>query len=161
MKSDFSSSGESFLARGERNNERELPRPRGGVVVVPYDAIHIPRAIPDGFGKKLFNQKEFLKSKFKFEQDIVFNPKSEESYLYLAKIFNKEENDDLEEQNLNTVIMLNPKNEEAIFNLAKLKLDNSDYKKSKELNDRLSSLCDKFCARSKKLKVEIENLSKK
>ena len=31
--------------------------------------------------------------------------------------------------------MLNPKNEEAIYNLAKLKLDSSDYKKSKELNE--------------------------
>ena len=68
---------------------------------------------------------------------------------------------DLEEQNLNTVILLNPKNEEAIYFLAKLKLDSSDYKKSKELNDRLISLCNKFCNKSKKLKIEIENLSKK
>ena len=52
MKSDLSSSDEIIRARGERNNERELPRPRGGVVVVPYDAAHIPRVIPDGFGKK-------------------------------------------------------------------------------------------------------------
>ena len=40
-------------------------------------------------GVKLFEQKKYLDSKFKFEQDIVFNPKSEFSYLYLAKIFNK------------------------------------------------------------------------
>ena len=33
----------------------------------------------------------------------------------------------MEEQNLNTVILINPKNEEAIYNLAKLKLDSSDY----------------------------------
>ena len=57
--------------------------------------------------------------------------------------------------------MINPKNEEAIYNLAKLKLDSSDYKKSKELNDRLISLCNKFCEKSKKLKKEIKNLSKK
>ena len=59
---------------------------------------------------------------------------------------------DLEEQNLNTVILLNPKNEEAIYFLAKLKLDSSDYKKSKELNDRLISLCNKFCNKIKNLK---------
>ena len=59
------------------------------------------------------------------------------------------------------VILLNPKNEEAIYYLAKLKLDNSDYKKSKELNERLINLCSKFCSESKKLKIEIENLSKK
>ena len=31
------------------------------------------------------------------------------SYLYLSKIFNKQENNDLEEKNLKTVILLNPK----------------------------------------------------
>ena len=61
-------------------------------------------------------------------KDIVFNPKSEKSYLYLSKIFNKLEKN-LEELNLNTVILLNPKNEEALYNLAKLKLSSSDYKK--------------------------------
>ena len=66
-----------------------------------------------------------------------------------------------QEKNLNTVILLNPKNEEAIYNLAKLKLDASDYQKSKELNDKLNNICEKFCNKSKKLKVEIENLSKK
>ena len=67
----------------------------------------------------------------------------------------------MQEQNLNTVILLNPKNEEAIYNLAKLKLDTSDYKKSKELNERLINLCKKLCNQSQKIKIEIENLSKK
>ena len=58
-------------------------------------------------------------------------------------------------------MLLNPKNEEAIFSLAKLKLINSDYKKSKELNRRLKSICRNFCEESEKLKKEIENLSKK
>ena len=111
-------------------------------------------------GLNLFNNKKYEEAKFKFEQDIVFNPKSEMSYLYLSKIFKNLENKKLEEQNLNTVILLNPENEEAILNLAKLKLDSSDYKKSKELNDRLISLCVKFCDQSRKLKLEIENLSK-
>ena len=112
-------------------------------------------------GVKLYNKKKFEDAKFKFEQDIVFNPKSELSYLYLSKIFNKQKKTNLEEQNLNTVMLLNPENEEAIYYLAKLKLTSSDYKKSKELNKRLKSLCSKFCNQSDKLKVEIENLSKK
>ena len=112
-------------------------------------------------GVNLYNIKKFNQAKFKFEQDIVMNPKSEMSYLYLSKIFNKLNNKNLEEQNLNTVILLNPKNEEAIYNLAKLKLDASDYQKSKELNNRLKSLCDQFCDKSNKLNIEIENLSKK
>ena len=112
-------------------------------------------------GLRLFKKEKFAEAKFKFEQNIVFNPKSEISYLYLSKIFKNLKNKNLQEKNLNTVILLNPKNEEAIYNLAKLKLDVSDYQKSKELNDRLNNICEKFCNKSKKLKVEIENLSKK
>ena len=112
-------------------------------------------------GINLYNKNKYEDAKFKFEQDIVFNPKSEISYLYLAKIFNSLKDKDLEEQNLNTVILLNPKNEEATFNLAKLKLEASDYLKSKELIKKLSSFCSKYCLKSKKLEIEIENLSKK
>ena len=100
-------------------------------------------------GINLYKNKKFEEAKFKFEQDIVFNPKSEMSYLYLSKIFQNLDNKNLQEQNLHTVILLNPTNEEAIYNLAKLKLDSSDYKKSKELNERLINLCKKFCDKSK------------
>ncbi len=112
-------------------------------------------------GVELFNKNKFEDAKFKFEQDIVFNPKNELSYLYLSKIFNKKNNDDLEEQNLNTVMLLNPKNEEAIYNLAKLKLSTSDYEKSEELNIKLKLICINYCIKSEELKIEIDNLLKK
>ena len=112
-------------------------------------------------GLKFYKNNKFHEAKFKFEQDLVLNPKNELSYLYLSKIFKNLKKKELEEQNLNTVILLNPRNEDAIYSLARLKLDSSDYKKSKELNDKLMSLCDKFCDQSQKLKIEIENLSKK
>ena len=112
-------------------------------------------------GLTLFKNNKLNEAKFKFEQDIVFNPKNEKSYLYLSKVFKILEKRNLEEQNLNTVILLNPKNEEAIYNLAKLKLATSDYKKSKELNNILNSLCVEFCSQSQKLEIDIENLSKK
>ena len=95
-------------------------------------------------GINLYKNKKFEDAKFKFEQDLIYNPKSELSYLYLSKIFNKQDKKNLEEQNLNSVILLNPKNEEAIYSLAKLKLSASDYKKSKELNIRLRSICKSF-----------------
>ena len=112
-------------------------------------------------GVNLFNQNKLDEAKFKFEQDIVFNPKNELSYLYLSKIFNKKDDANLEEKNLNTVMLLNPKNEEAVYNLARLKLTSSDYSKSKELYKKLKSICVNFCNQSEKLKIEIENLSKK
>jgi len=82
-------------------------------------------------GKNFFDKKEYDLAKFKFEQDIVFNPKNESSYLYLAKIYNLKNNDNREEKNLNTVILLNPKNEEAILNLALLKIRKSNYEETK------------------------------
>ena len=112
-------------------------------------------------GIDLYNKNKFEDAKFKFEQEIVFNPKSEISYLYLSKIFNKQDKKDLEEKNLNTVVLLNPKNEEAIYNLVRLKLKSSDYQKSKELNKKLKSICSKLCNKSDQLKIEIDNLSKK
>ena len=127
--------------------------------VLPNILFAKPEYLQEGID--LFNKKKFEEAKFKFEKDIVFNPKSERSYLYLSKIFNKQDKKSLEEQNLNTVILLNPKNEEALYNLAKLKLDSSDYENSNELNEKLIILCKKFCSKSQKLKIEIENLSKK
>jgi tetratricopeptide (TPR) repeat protein len=112
-------------------------------------------------GIDLYNKKKFEEAKFKFEQDIVLNPKNELSYLFLSKIFNIKKNNSQEEQNLNTVILLNPNNEEALYQLAKLKLINSDYKKSIEINERLKLVCKKFCDQSNKLKIEIDNLLKK
>jgi len=108
-------------------------------------------------GLKLFNKEQFDKAKFKFEQDIVYNPKSESSYLYLSKIFNKKEKVELEEKNLNTVIKLNPKNEEAVYHLAKLKLKTSDFSESKKLVQELLSFCKTYCIKSKQLKSEIDN----
>ncbi len=112
-------------------------------------------------GLAFFKNQEFDKAKFKFEQDIVFNPKNEKSYLYLSKIFNKLKKKELEEKNLNTVILLNPKNEEATYNLAQLKLKESDYEESKKLVEQLLNFCKDFCQKSQSLKIDIENSIKK
>ena len=112
-------------------------------------------------GLDLYKKKKFNEAKFKFEQDLVFNPKSEKAYLYLAKIFNNQNKKKLEEQNLNSVILLNPKNEEATYNLLKLKLEESDYKESKKLLDKLFLFCKNYCEKSKLLKKEIENSLKR
>ena len=112
-------------------------------------------------GLALYKNNDLEKAKFKFEQDLVFNPKSEKSYLYLSRIFNIQKKKELEEKNLNTVILLNPKNEEAVFNLAKLRLDQSDYKGSKKLIEQLLNFCKNYCQKSTQLKIQIDNSSKK
>ena len=44
-------------------------------------------------GKKKYNEKKYEESKFLFQRSIVFNPKDYDSYLYLAKIYNFEDNE--------------------------------------------------------------------
>ena len=131
--------------------------------LIPFLFCTILNAETNNFqkGKSLFDEKKFDLAKFKFEKDIVFNPKNENSYLYLSKIFNFQEKKKLEEQNLKSVILINPKNEEAVYNLAKLKLKDSDYSGSKKLIEQLLVFCKSYCQKSKDLKIEIDNLQKK
>ena len=58
--------------------------------------------------KNLFDQGKFEESKFLFQRNIVFNPKDSNSYLYLAKIYQTEENEKEFEKNLNTTLLLTP-----------------------------------------------------
>jgi len=111
-------------------------------------------------GKILFDEKKYLDSKFYFEKEIVFNPKSENSYLYLAKIFKKQKKDILEENNLNTVLLLNPKNEEAIYLLALLNIKKSNFSEVNNLILTLTKVCKKMCFTKKELK-EMLNRSQK
>ncbi len=101
-------------------------------------------------GVKHFNNNEFDKSKIFFERDLVFNPKSEKSYLYLAKIFNKKENTEEEEVNLKNVLLLNPKNDEAIYMLALIKIDQSDYTEAENLINTFTLVCKSFCSKKKR-----------
>jgi len=87
-------------------------------------------------GIELFKKKKYEKSKILFEKDLVFDPKSEKSYLYLAKIFKEKDNDEEQEVNLNNVLLLNPINDEAIYLLTLLKIKQSDYNQAKELIDK-------------------------
>ena len=109
-------------------------------------------------GVKLFNEKKFPESKFKFEQDIVFNPKSENSYLYLAKIFKERDNDELQEQNLNTVILINPQNEEALYLLTLLNIKKSDYEESDKLIKKFNKVCKKICEKKSELILKLKTL---
>ena len=112
-------------------------------------------------GKNLFDEKKYDLAKFKFEQDIVFNPKNENSYLYLSKIYNFKNDDNQEERNLNTVILLNPKNEEAILNLALLKIRKSNYEETKKLIKKFKNVCKKLCQQTSYLQKKLDTVLKK
>ena len=111
---------------------------------LPFD---VKSTQPNSFerGVKLYKMKNFEKSKIFFERDIVFNPKNEVSYLYLAKIFKEKENDEEQEINLNNVLLLDQLNDEAIYMVSLLKIKQSDYDKSKELMDQFTLVCKTFC----------------
>ena len=112
-------------------------------------------------GKNLYDEKKYDLAKFKFEQDIVFNPKNENSYLYLAKIYKFKKQAKLEEKNLNTVILLNPKNEQAIYNLALLKIKKSNYDETKRLIKDFKKVCKKLCEKTSDLQKKLDTVLKK
>ena len=109
-------------------------------------------------GKTLFEKNEFDKSKIYFEKDIVFNPKSEKSYLYLAKIFDENKNDEEQEVNLNNVLLINPQNDEAIYMLTLLKIKQSDYDHAKELIHQFVLVCKSICHKKKEIQEKFEKL---
>ena len=110
-------------------------------------------------GIEHFKKKEFDKSKILFEKDIVFDPKSERSYLYLAKIFSNNSNDYEQEVNLNSVLLINPKNDEAIYMLALLKIKQSDYDHAKKLLDEFILVCKSFCSKKEEIQNKFEKMT--
>ena len=66
-------------------------------------------------GLEPYNEKKYKDARFMFEKSIVFDPKDSNSYLYLAKIYNIEEDKKNEEKNLETTLLIDPKNEEAVL----------------------------------------------
>ena len=111
--------------------------------------------------KIYFEKKDYSQSKFLFQKFLVFNPKDYLSYLYLAKIFKEENNENETEKNLNTTLLLNPKNEEALFMLIELQLERSNFSKAKELNEKFLLICSKLCNNKSIIAEKIKNLEPK
>tara|TARA_B100001123_G_scaffold430380_1_gene550242 strand:+ start:295 stop:744 length:450 start_codon:yes stop_codon:yes gene_type:complete len=112
-------------------------------------------------GLQHFKKKELDKSKIMFEKDLVFNPKSEKSYLYLAKIFNLKNNEEEQEINLNNVLLINPKNDEAIYMLTLIKIKQSDYGEAKKLLDKFVLVCKSFCSKESEIKKKLKKFMPK
>ena len=112
-------------------------------------------------GKIKYNQKKYEESKFLFQRSIVFNPKDESSYLYLAKIYKIEDNSKEEQKNVNTVLLLNPKNEEANYLLMQIELKKSNYSKVKELTENFNKICKKLCNNNTLILESLKNLEPK
>ena len=96
-----------------------------------------------------------------FERGIVFNPKDSNSYLYLAKIYNQQDDQDKEEKNLNATLLIEPGNEEALLMSMKIALKRSNYSKVKELSKTFSKVCKKLCNENKKIKETLANIEPK
>ena len=112
-------------------------------------------------GKNKYDQQNYEESKFLLQRSIVFNPKHQNSYLYLAKIYNFEENKKEEQKNIDTVLLLDPKNEEANYMLIQIELKRSNYSKVKELADNFSKICNKLCDKKNSILESLKNLEPK
>ena len=112
-------------------------------------------------GLELYKNKKFDDAKFMFERSIVFNPKDSNSYLYLAKIYNHQEDQKKEEKNLDATLLIEPDNEEAILMLMKIGLEKSNYSKVKNLSKTFTQVCKKLCNENKKILETLENIEPK
>ena len=112
-------------------------------------------------GLELYKNKKFNDAKFMFERSIVFNPKDSNSYLYLAKIYNHQEDKISEEKNLDATLLIEPNNEEAILMLMKIGLEKSNYSKVKNLSKTFIQVCKKLCDENKKILKTLENIEPK
>ena len=112
-------------------------------------------------GLKLFNDKKYDDARFLFERSIVFNPKNSSSYLYLAKIYNIEDDQDKEEKNLKTALLIEPENEEAILMYMKIALKKSNYSKVKDLSKTFTKVCKKLCDENKGILETLSNIEPK
>ena len=112
-------------------------------------------------GLKLFNDKKYEDAKFMFERSIVFNPKDSNSYLYLAKIYNQQEDQKKEEKNLDATLLIEPNNEEAILMLMKIGLEKSNYSKVKDLSKTFIQVCKNLCKENKDILDTLEIIEPK
>ena len=112
-------------------------------------------------GKKKYIEKKYEVSKFLFQRSIVFDPKDTNSYLYLAKIYNFEENQKEKEKNVNTALLLDPKNEEAVFMLMEIELQKSNYSRVRELTKIFSKVCKDLCNKKMIILDSLKNLEPK
>ena len=112
-------------------------------------------------GKIKYNEKKYEESKFLFQRSIVFKPKDQNSYLYLAKIYKLEDNNREEEKNINTVLLLDPKNEEANYILMEIELKKSNYSKVNDLIENFSQICNTLCEKKNLILKSLKNLEPK
>ena len=112
-------------------------------------------------GKIKYNEKKYEESKFLFQRSIIFNPKDQYSYLYLAKIYKFEDNKREERKNINTVLLLDPQNEEANYLLMEIELKKSNYSKVKELAENFTKICSKLCDKKILILESLKNLEPK
>ena len=111
--------------------------------------------------KILYEKEKYNESKFLFQRNIVFNPKDSKSYLYLAKIFNVEENEPEEEKNLNTTLLLEPDNEDAMYMLIDMELKRSDYSEVKDLLNNFSKICNLLCDKIASMEKRLNDIEAK
>ena len=112
-------------------------------------------------GVKYYENERYEEARFMFERSIVFNPKNSKSYLYLAKIYNIEEEQDKEEKNLESTLLLEPENEEAILMSMKIALKKSNYLKVKDLSKTFTQICKKLCDENKDILDTLANIEPK
>ena len=111
--------------------------------------------------KNMYDKEKLDESKFLFQRNIVFNPKDAQSYLYLAKIYNFEENESEEIKYLKTTLLLEPDNEEALYMLIDIELKKSNFSKVRDLTKKFKIICSTLCDKIQNINERLKNIEAK
>ena len=125
-----------------------------------FFSVNVASSIENFFNEalKLYQNEKYEDARFMLERNIVFNPKDAKSYLYLAKIYNHEEDQNKEEYNLETTLLIEPNNEEAILMLMKIALKKSNYSKVNNLSQTFKKVCKKLCDENNEIQKSLKNI---
>ena len=131
------------------------------IFLINYTNVSIAEEKFFDLGVKLFKDKKFDDAKFLFERSIVFQPQHANSYLYLAKIYKEQEDQNKEKKNLETTLLIDPANEEALLMLMEMGIEKTNYSKVKELSERFTKICKNLCNENEKILQDLKNLEPK
>ena len=130
-------------------------------IVVSLSSIALTKENFFNEALKMYKEKNYNDARFMLERNIVYNPKDAISYLYLAKIYNHEDDQRKEEYNLKTALLIEPNNEEVLLMLMKIALKKSNYTQVKDFSDTFVKVCKELCDENNEIQESLKNIEPK
>ena len=117
---------------------------------------------------KIFLKRElnFIKIKIMMMQNlclkkVLFLIQRTQILIYIAKIYKIKKDQEKEEKNLVSTLLIEPDNEEAILMSMKAALEKSNYSRVRDLSKTFKKVCKKLCDENKDILETLTNIEPK